>query len=630
MTGTSRRLARLVVLLLAATAGLLAAGGYGLWRSARDSEALARGAAERAVFSAARALQLHFADPEALPTDPLDPARFELVDGVLRWPESTQPWPLDSLDPDLDLAALLLAPLDEADAAVAQGDAAAATAALDRAIELARQQPARQLAYVLNSAAWTAARAGDGTRRDALLNELLALLPPHPIEGPPPYASVFAGALLLALAHAPDAPLLAAPDAALASLQPSVRVALLARAVETTSPHAPFAVAAARVEQREQLSTRITSQLARLSERRAPLVEPCAEGWLLYQPDPARAGRGRGAWRSLAELLPSARANANGFDLDDATLAPGGAVRLVVGEPLPAAAMPIASGLGLLPRPLPAPGFFASTGALATTLVVLGGALVAALWLVLRTVQRESATITARGRFLTSVTHELKTPLASIRLLSELLVEGRATIEKQDEYHRLLAGEAERLSALIENVLDVASLERSERALAIAPQRVDLLLRDVVQRVSPLLERDGLTVTLELPEEPLELAVDRGALSQIVINLLDNARKYATAGGSVVVTLAPPPPASLHGRVAVRVRDRGPGIAPADRESLFEPFVRGAAQGDGATPGLGLGLHLARTLARRHGGELACMAPPDGGPGACFELTLPVDRGGGA
>ncbi|MSR47009.1 MAG: HAMP domain-containing histidine kinase [Planctomycetes bacterium] len=324
------------------------------------------------------------------------------------------------------------------------------------------------------------------------------------------------------------------------------------------------------------------------------------------------------------------------WQFDDPRLAPGGPVRIVAAEALPPAALAVVPGLGVLPVAGPSTSPLASARGLAIVLGALGSALVATLLLVVRGVLREAAAISARSRFLTSVTHELKTPLASIRLLTEMLAGGRAAADKQDEYHRLLAGEAERLSALIENVLDAGELARGERALQHTSQRLDLLLEDVLQRVAPLLERDGVRVERRLSQAPCVASVDRGAFAQIVINLLDNARKYAASGGRVVVELqgvstrspasdgAASRDAAIRMRVRVRVRDFGPGIAAGDRASLFTPFVRGAAQADGATPGLGLGLHLARTLAQRHGGELACIEPDDGGPGACFELTLPI------
>jgi len=636
---SSGRLATAATFAFIATAGVLAAGGVGLWRAARDARALAESAAEQSLWSAVRAMQSWLVEPARVALEPLDPGAFVLREGRLALNDAVAPWRLDAADPELALPGALIEPLDAADAAEARGDGAAADAAFAVALERAAARPDRERAFLLHAAARAADRRGDATVRDARLDELVALLesPATAAAEPPHFATVVAGALLLAACGEEAAftaeriaqfhrlePL----DRPLAGLPPALAAAVVARAREVAPSWfaEAFAVAHARVVERAAVAALLAPHVARLVAAPGPLAWMEGERLVVYLPDadgegdPPLAGTGRGAVRSVHEWLPGAPAADGTWPLDDARLAPGGAVRLVARSPLPRDAVAIVPGLGVLPRDGGGAPPFATTGGLAALLAVLGAALVGALLLVVRTVRREAAATAARGRFLTSVTHELKTPLASIRLLSEMLADGRAPAAKQDEYHRLLAGEAERLSALIENVLDAGELDRGERALDLAPHRIDDVVRDVVQRVAPLLERAGLQVALQLPDAQVELAVDRGALAQIVINLLDNARKYAAASGTVDVELDAPG----DGRVRLRVRDRGPGIDAADRASLFEPFVRGARQRDGATPGLGLGLHLARSLARRHGGELACVAPADGGAGACFELTLPA------
>jgi len=100
---------------------------------------------------------------------------------------------------------------------------------------------------------------------------------------------------------------------------------------------------------------------------------------------------------------------------------------------------------------------------------------------------------------------------------------------------------------------------------------------------------------------------------------MDNARKYATKGGSLEVDAV-----RQNGSVVVRMRDHGPGIDAAERELIFRRFQRGVRQADGSTPGVGLGLYLARTIVRAQGGDLTCVAPRDEGPGVCFEFTLPL------
>jgi two-component system phosphate regulon sensor histidine kinase PhoR len=217
------------------------------------------------------------------------------------------------------------------------------------------------------------------------------------------------------------------------------------------------------------------------------------------------------------------------------------------------------------------------------------------------------------------VTHERKTPLASLRLLAEMLDEGRVRAPAQQrEYFRMLAGETVRLQALIDNVLDLGRMERGERALDLRPCELGEVVRDAVAVFAPVAARDGRTVTVRGDEGALPVRADRAGLTQALLNVLDNARKYG-AGARIEVTLAAGPHA-----VRVAVRDFGPGVPPAERERIFERFVRGAAQAAGDVPGVGLGLYLARAIARAHGGELRCEAPDDGGPGAVFAFVLPL------
>jgi two-component system phosphate regulon sensor histidine kinase PhoR len=239
-----------------------------------------------------------------------------------------------------------------------------------------------------------------------------------------------------------------------------------------------------------------------------------------------------------------------------------------------------------------------------------------------RAARREADAVRAQAEFLTTVTHELKTPLASIRLLGEMLAEGRAA-GREAEYYRMLAGEAGRLSMLIENVLDLGRLERGERAYDLRPVDVREVVGETMALFSPVGERDGLRVSWsDRLEREAVVRLDRGAFVQALVCVLDNARKYGAGGGGVdVVTRADA------ARLAIDIRDRGPGVPEHERERIFERFVRGAAHSHGGTPGIGIGLYLARTIARRLGGDLVCAPPADGGPGACFTFAFPMESG---
>ncbi len=259
-------------------------------------------------------------------------------------------------------------------------------------------------------------------------------------------------------------------------------------------------------------------------------------------------------------------------------------------------------------------------GPLAWAILVVGLAAICggAAWLALRAAQQEAQSARLRGEFLTTVTHELKTPLAGIRLVAELLADDHVQApEKRLKYLRALSAESTRLSMLIENVLDLRRMEAGERAHDAQPENLDELVRATVELFAPLLERGGNQIRFESMQANLHVVVDRNDLRQALLNLLDNARKYG-GQGDILIDL------SQVGKSAqLRLRDEGPGIEPNERERIFERFTRGSEHQSGGVPGVGIGLNLARAILRRQGGDLRAVDPP-GGKGACFVLSLPV------
>jgi two-component system phosphate regulon sensor histidine kinase PhoR len=257
---------------------------------------------------------------------------------------------------------------------------------------------------------------------------------------------------------------------------------------------------------------------------------------------------------------------------------------------------------------------------LGALLLVLTFALALAVVVQLRGARAEVRAARTQSEFLTTVTHELKTPLAGIRLLGEMLAEGRAKGREAD-YYRMLAGEAARLSLLIENVLDLGRLERGERAYDLRATELGELVRETLAWFAPVAERDGVVVACHDELGPVTLPLDRAAFVQALVAVLDNAHKYGRAGQRIDVTLR----SGDGGRRAVLdVRDRGDGVPAAERERIFARFVRGSAHAHGSTPGVGIGLHLARTIAHKLGGELSVGDPLDGGPGARFTFSFPL------
>jgi signal transduction histidine kinase len=230
-----------------------------------------------------------------------------------------------------------------------------------------------------------------------------------------------------------------------------------------------------------------------------------------------------------------------------------------------------------------------------------------------RQLRREHELVRLRNDFTSSVSHELRTPLTQILLFGETLELGRAAGE--DERRQALAiivQEARRLTHLVENVLHLSRAERQMVRVAPAPLLLAPLLREIAERFAALAGSAAVRLRAEL-EDGLVATADAAALHQIVINLLDNAVKY---GGPGPIVLR----ARLEaGRARVEVEDTGPGIPGADRNRIWEPFVR-LRSGDGV-PGSGIGLAVVRELVLAHGGE--CRVDPGASGGSRFVVELP-------
>ena len=260
-------------------------------------------------------------------------------------------------------------------------------------------------------------------------------------------------------------------------------------------------------------------------------------------------------------------------------------------------------------------GFFAFGSLLVAT---LGVAILAGGSLLLRQARRSEAEAAQKTSFVANVSHEFKTPLTTIRLYSELLEQGRvADPERQAEYLRTIGRETQRLARLVGNALEFSRLEQGRKNFQPVSLDAGAALGRLLDTHAPRLVEAGLRVERRLPAEPLRLTTDQDALEQIVLNLLDNAAKYAAGGGEVTVELAPRP----GGGAAVRVLDRGPGVPAAHRERIFDKFHRVDEALTAEQSGTGLGLSIARQLARGLGGDVRC-EPREGG-GAVFILELP-------
>ena len=225
-----------------------------------------------------------------------------------------------------------------------------------------------------------------------------------------------------------------------------------------------------------------------------------------------------------------------------------------------------------------------------------------------------------RGAFVSAVTHELRTPLTTFRMYAEMLSQNMVPDPTQRaQYLETLRVEADRLSHLVENVLQYARLERGRPGRNRKPVQVNLLLDRFSDRLHDRAAQAEMQLIISCPETvDVTITTDATAVEQILFNLVDNACKYAANAERklVVVTCD-----SKQKAVRFRVRDYGPGISSREATRLFQPFSKSADQAANSAPGVGLGLALCKRLAHDLGGSLTLAAPADGG--AEFILTLP-------
>jgi signal transduction histidine kinase len=248
-------------------------------------------------------------------------------------------------------------------------------------------------------------------------------------------------------------------------------------------------------------------------------------------------------------------------------------------------------------------------------LYALGALLVlastAGLWAVYRRVAAAVHFSERRSNFAAAVSHELKTPLTSIRMYAEMLRDGMAPDEAtRRSYLDTITSESERLTRLINNVLEFSRLERRAQDPVLVSETPLPALRAALRALEPHARAQGFALR-EASAEPIPAALfDRDALQQILFNLIDNALKYARRAERKEIEVACSPCA---GGVALRVRDFGPGVAREHEPHLFEPFYRGGDELTRQTQGTGIGLALVRELAQRMGAEVSAQNCSDGG-----------------
>jgi two-component system, OmpR family, sensor histidine kinase SenX3 len=221
--------------------------------------------------------------------------------------------------------------------------------------------------------------------------------------------------------------------------------------------------------------------------------------------------------------------------------------------------------------------------------------------------------------FINAVTHELKTPIASIRLYLETLQSRTLSDEQRRGFYDVMLADADRLHRTVDQVLKAGAASQKPKVIARAPVDMGLLTRECVDLA---LQRHHLHPSAIVVEShnhgPLMVRGDADELRSVIINLLDNAVKYSSESVRVVVGVAAPSPDT----VWVRVQDRGVGIPRKQLKRIFRRFYRVQTRGLKQVKGTGLGLYIVRSIARAHGGRVFAQSEGEG-RGATFTLELP-------
>ena len=263
-------------------------------------------------------------------------------------------------------------------------------------------------------------------------------------------------------------------------------------------------------------------------------------------------------------------------------------------------------------RRLPKQGFYVSALSLVLALAAFGGYL---LW---RDVRRELRVAELRSQFVSSVSHELKTPLTAIRMFAETLRMGRpADPATRDEYLDIIINESERLTRLLNNVLDFSRIESGRKTYQFAPHDLGSIVRTAARAMHYPLARQGFELQVDIAEAIPPVQSDPDALEQAILNLLANALKYSGDARKIELRLA-----RDEAHAVISVRDWGIGIDPVDQRRIFEKFYRVARPENRLIPGTGLGLTLVDHIVRSHHGLVGVDSMPGGG--STFRIRLPL------
>jgi signal transduction histidine kinase len=350
--------------------------------------------------------------------------------------------------------------------------------------------------------------------------------------------------------------------------------------------------------------------------------------WVVYGPDrPWLVGAGRAPGRDpvvvIADAEPAFAAVCTGRSAGAVLVA-----RAEVLEDTDQLLGPRLPGLAVrLPPPPDAAGrgwsgqrFYAAALGLVLGVTCVGGYL---LW---RDVRREVRLAETRSQFVASVSHELKTPLTAIRMFAETLLMRESAAEgppggdapDRAAYLETIVNESERLTRLLNNVLDFSRIDRGEKTYQRRPASLSALVRAAARAMAYPASVKGIEVAVDVPDDPCVASVDADAIEQALLNLLTNALKFSGDARRIIIALS-----RAEQGFAIRVTDGGIGIPAADHARIFERFYRVGDDAHRSVPGTGLGLALVAHTVAGHGGRVEVESAP--GRGSTFTIHLSAE-----
>ncbi len=242
------------------------------------------------------------------------------------------------------------------------------------------------------------------------------------------------------------------------------------------------------------------------------------------------------------------------------------------------------------------------------------------LFFTLQTVNNELNLSRMKSNFMSTVSHEFKSPLTSIRQLAEMLVRSRVpSPERQQKYYTTILQQSERLSHLIDNILDFSKMEEGQKIFHFEKADITPVVKEMVESFQKITSDEGFQISLSIPEPLPDVVFDREAMEQVIHNLLDNACKYAGESRTIEVQLFP-----KGSKIVISVRDQGIGIRKEDQDKIFSRFYRAGEELTQTVKGSGIGLTIVKQIVEAHQGDITVESSP--GKGSIFNVTLPVSQ----